>query len=270
MTAQATNGIQGYTKISWRMSENNSGQALEVFCTSTTLLTCFGGQLNLVTDPIYKEKMARYVRYLINEMARLNIDIRLNSEASVGLIKLMNPDVVLLATDGTPRVPGFEGLELLHVSNYRDVKVENSIFTGKKIAVIGSGMVCHSTSRRLSEQGNEVTIIEVLTESARKISQQTRVKLLEKLKTEDIQVITGHDVSKIVLDGVNLKEEKTGETVMVEVDQVVIAMGVQAYNPLEEPLREVMDHIIVIGDAAGNTSLADATRGGFETAYHLA
>lgn len=228
-----------------------------------------GGQLNLVTDPIYKKKMARYVQYLINEMDRLNIDIRLNSEASVGLIKLMKPDVVLLATGGTPRVPDFEGLELPHVSNYRNVKVENSIFTGQKIAVIGSGMVCHSTSRRLSEQENDVTLIEILTESARKISPQTRMKLMEKLKSEGIQVITGHDVSEITAEGVILKEEKTGETKAIEVEQVVIAMGVQAYNPLEEPLRKVMEHIIVIGDAAGHTSLADATKGGFEAAYHL-
>ncbi len=228
-----------------------------------------GGQLNLVTDPVYKKKMARYVRYLINEMDRLKIDIRLNLEASVGLIKLMNPDVVLLATGGTPRVPAFEGLELPHVSNYRDVKVENSIFTGQKIAVIGSGMVCHSTSRRLSEQGNDVTLIEILTESARKISPQTRMKLMEKLKTVGIQVITGHSVSEITAEGVILKEDKTGETKAIEVDQIVIAMGVQAYNPLEQYLREIMKNVYVIGDAAGNTSLADATREGFELACAL-
>ncbi|MCM3575901.1 NAD(P)/FAD-dependent oxidoreductase [Mesobacillus subterraneus] len=228
-----------------------------------------GGQLNLVTDPVYKKKMTRYVRYLINEMDRLKIDIRLNSEASVGLIKLMNPDVVLLATGGTPRVPAFEGLELPHVSNYRDVKVENSIFTGQKIAVIGGGMVCHSTSRRLSEQGNDVTLIEILTESARKISPQTRMKLMEKLKTVGIQVITGHSVSEITAEGVILKEDKTGETKAIEVDQIVIAMGVQAYNPLEQYLREIMKNVYVIGDAAGNTSLADATREGFELACAL-
>ncbi|MBT2642733.1 FAD-dependent oxidoreductase [Bacillus sp. ISL-41] len=228
-----------------------------------------GGQLNLVTDPVYKKKMARYVRYLINEMERLNIDIRLNLEASVGLIKLMKPDVVLLATGGTPRVPDFEGLDLPHVSNYRDVKVENSVFTGQKIAVIGSGMVCHSTSRRLSEQGNEITLIEVLTESARKISPQTRMKLMEKLRLEGIKVITGHDVSEITAEGVILTEDKTGATKAIEVDQVVIAMGVQAYNPLEQYLRGIMKNVYVIGDAAGKTSLADATREGFELACAL-
>ena len=40
-----------------------------------------GGQLNLVTDPLYKKKMKRYVQYLCNEIERLNIDVMLNTEA---------------------------------------------------------------------------------------------------------------------------------------------------------------------------------------------
>lgn len=38
---------------------------------------------------------------------------------------------------------------------------------------------------------------------------------------------------------------------------------------LEHPLRMEMENVFVIGDAAGNTSLADATREGFERAYAL-
>jgi 2,4-dienoyl-CoA reductase-like NADH-dependent reductase (Old Yellow Enzyme family)/thioredoxin reductase len=228
-----------------------------------------GGQLNLVTDPVYKKKMKKYVKYLVNEMARLNIHIRRNTEASVELIKLLDPYAVLLATGGMPYMPDIEGCDLPHVCNYRAIKVEDSVLQGKKVAVVGSGMVCHSTSRRLSEQGNEVILIEVLTESARKISPVTRKKLQEKLQNEGIQVVTGHDVDKVVPQGLILQEKETGTMVEIAADQVVIAMGVQAYNPLEHPLRMEMENVFVIGDAAGNTSLADATREGFETAYAL-
>ncbi|GAM15753.1 oxidoreductase [Mesobacillus selenatarsenatis] len=228
-----------------------------------------GGQLNLVTDPVYKKKMKKYVKYLNNEMARLNIHIRRNTEASVELIKLLDPYAVLLATGGIPYMPDIEGCDLHNVCNYRAIKVEDSVLQGKKVAVVGSGMVCHSTSRRLSEQGNEVILIEVLTDSAKKISPMTRKKLQEKLQNEGIQVVTDHEIVKIVPKGLILKEKETGKKVEIDADQVVIAMGVQAYNPLEHPLRMEMENVFVIGDAAGNTSLADATREGFETAYAL-
>jgi 2,4-dienoyl-CoA reductase-like NADH-dependent reductase (Old Yellow Enzyme family)/thioredoxin reductase len=228
-----------------------------------------GGQLNLVTDPVYKKKMKKYVKYLVNEMTRLNIHIRRNTEATVEMIKLLDPYAVLLATGGTPYMPDIEGCDLPNVCNYRAIKVEDSVLQGKKVAVVGSGMVCHSTSRRLSEQGNEVILIEVLTESAKKISPATRKKLQEKLQKEGIQVITGHDVVEVVPQGLILEEKETGARMEIEADQVVIAMGVQAYNPLEHPLSMEMENVFVIGDAAGNTSLADATREGFETAYAL-
>lgn len=228
-----------------------------------------GGQLNLVTDPVYKKKMKRYVNYLCNEMERLNIDIRLNTEASVAEIKSLDPYAVLLATGGIPLVPDIEGYDLPNVCNYRDVKLENNIFRDKKIAVLGSGMVCHSTVRRLLEEGNDVTLVEVPTKSGAKISPETRVKLLGKLKNENAKIITDYKVSKILPNGLRIEKKESGEMLEIEADQVVIAMGVQPYNPLENPLSKEMDNVFIIGDAAGHTSLADATKGGFERAYIL-
>jgi 2,4-dienoyl-CoA reductase-like NADH-dependent reductase (Old Yellow Enzyme family)/NADPH-dependent 2,4-dienoyl-CoA reductase/sulfur reductase-like enzyme len=228
-----------------------------------------GGQLNLVTDPVYQKKMQRYVQYFSYEMERLQVDIRLNTEASVGEIVSFEPAAVLLATGGIPLVPDIEGIELPIVCSYRDVKLEHSLIRDKKIAVLGSGMVCHSTSRKLSEQGNEVTLIELATKSGSKISPETRIKLLDKLKNANVRIVTDHTVLQIVPNGLIIEENGTEKTTELEVDMVVIAMGVQANNPLEKPLIEAMRNVFVIGDAAGYTSLADATRGGFETAYVL-
>ena len=140
---------------------------------------------------------------------------------------------------------------------------------GNKIAVLGSGMVCHSTVRRLAEKGNQVTLIELPTKSARKISPATRAKLMKRLENLNVKIITDHKVSKIVPNGLMIEEKESGKQTKVEVDQVIIAMGVTAYNPLEESFRKHFDHVFVIGDAAGHTSLSDATKGGFETAFVL-
>ena len=213
--------------------------------------------------------MKRYVQYLCNEMERLAIDVRLNTEASVNLIKSLEPYAVILATGGIPHVPDIEGYDLPNVCNYRAVKLEESALCNKKIVVIGSGMVCHSTTRRLIEAGNDVTLVEMFTKTGSKISPTTRGKLLEKLTKLGVEVITNHHVLKIVPNGAIVEANESKEKFTVKSDHVVIAMGVQAYNPLEKSLKKEMDHVFVIGDAAGHTSLADATGEGFETAYRL-
>ncbi len=226
-----------------------------------------GGQLNLVTDPVYKKKMNWYVDYLTNEMKRLHVDVRLNTEATVEEIQALQPFAVLLVTGSTPFMPNIEGIDSANVCHYEDIRQANKIFNDSKIVVVGSGMICHSTARRLAEAGNHVTFIEIPTKTGSKIGSQTRLRLLEKLKKDHVEIITGHKVCEILPNTLKVEDEKSKIQKEIEVDQVVIAMGVQAYNPLEESLRKHFKDVFVIGDAAGYASLAEAVRGGFETAF---
>ena len=228
-----------------------------------------GGQLNQVTEPVYKKKMKWYVDYFVNEMERLKVDIRLHSEATIEKVKSLNPYAVIVATGGQPFIPHIEGHELMNVCHYKEVKMDRKIFNHDQIAVLGSGMVCHSTVRRLAEEGNHITFIELPTKSGKKISLQTRARLLNKMEKWNVKIITDHKVCKIVLDGLIIEEKDSGKQTKVEVEQVVIAMGIKPYNPLEESFRKHFDDVFVIGDAAGYISLSDATRGGFETAFVL-
>ncbi|ADU29446.1 FAD-dependent oxidoreductase [Evansella cellulosilytica] len=228
-----------------------------------------GGQLQLVTEPVYKKKMNWYIDYLVHEMERLKVDIRLNEEATVEKIRSFHPHAVILATGGKPLIPQIKGIEQPHIYNYQEVKLEQKVVKNSKVAAIGSGMVCHSTVRKLIEAGNEVVLVEVPTKSSCKISPQTRARLLTKLKKMGATVITNHNVRKILPNAILIEEENSGEQMEIVVDQVVIAMGVTSYNPLEIGLREHLDNVFVIGDAAGHVSLGEATKGGFETGYAL-
>ena len=83
----------------------------------------------------------------------------------------------------------------------------------------------------------------------------------------NVEIITGYKVCEILPNTLKVEDEKSKIQKEIEVDQVVMAMGVQAYNPLEESLRKHFKDVFVIGDAAGYASLAEAVRGGFETAF---
>jgi pyruvate/2-oxoglutarate dehydrogenase complex dihydrolipoamide dehydrogenase (E3) component len=202
-------------------------------------------------------------------MERLKVDILLQIEATVEKVKALNPYAIILATGGQPFIPDMEGYDLPNVCHYTDVKRERKVFDLNQIAVLGSGMVCHSTVRKLTEQGNKVTFIEISTKSGKKISPPTRARLLKKMEAWNVNIITKHTVDKIVLDGLMMVDNVSGKQTKVEVEQVVIAMGIKAYNPLEVLFRKHFDDVFVIGDAAGYISLVDATRGGFETANVL-
>ncbi|MEH7245946.1 FAD-dependent oxidoreductase [Neobacillus niacini] len=129
------------------------GYDVTIFEKDTTL----GGQLNLVTAPIAKEKMNWIIDYHTNEMERLNVDVLLNTEASIEKIKEIDPYAVFLATGAKPIIPDVEGNNLPLVCDYEDVLLERNDFTDKKVVVVGSGMVCYSVASQLSAKAADVT-----------------------------------------------------------------------------------------------------------------
>lgn len=227
-----------------------------------------GGQLNLVDEPTYKKKMAWYLEYIHHEMKRLAVDVRYHTEATVEDIMALNPYAVLLATGGVPHLPNVEGIDLAHVYTYEDIKLQDRGFKERKITVIGSGLSCHGIARRLAEAGNTVTHVEILTKASRKIGPDTRLRLRNKLKALQVEVITDHKLVKILPESV-VVEDAAGKQMVIDSEYVIIAMGIVAYNPLEKALKEKMDNVFVLGDALGYGSLGEAVRGGFENAYVL-
>ena len=197
-----------------------------------------GGQLHLVTDPTYKEKMNWHIDYLKDEMKRLNVDVRMTTEATVDEITSFNPYAVFLATGGRPKLPQVEGNDLDHVYTYEEVKLQEKVFTNNKVTVVGSGMICHGTTRRLAEAGNQVTYVEIPTKASKRIGPETRLRLLDKLKTVNVNIITDHKLVKILPDTIIVEDLVSGKKSEMESEYIVVAMGVEAYNPLEETVKE--------------------------------
>lgn len=228
-----------------------------------------GGQLNLVDDPTYKKKMTWHLNYLNHEMKRLNIDVRLNKEATVQEIIPLNPYAVLLATGGRPRLPQVEGIDLDHVYTYEDIKLQKKGFSNNKVTVVGSGMTCHGIARRLAEAGNQVTYLEVPTKASRRIGEDTRLRLLNKLKQIKVNIVTEQKLVEILPNSIVTEDSGSGNQSEIESEYVIVAMGIMAYNPLEEALKDELENVFVLGDALGYGSLGEATRDGFEKAYVL-
>lgn len=227
-----------------------------------------GGQLHLVSKPLHKEKMNWFIEFERNELERLGVDVRLNTEAELNLIKAMNPYAVILATGAKGYIPNIPGVSLPNVYGYEYVYSHHKYFNQEKIVVMGSGMICFSITDQLAAKGNDVTFIELPTAIGNRISAPTRLRLMNRLKKANVSIITDYQVSEIQSNAVIAVDSMSGEQRKIEMDYAVIAMGTKAYNPLEELYRLHFNHVFVIGDAINHPgSLSTAVKDGFELAY---
>lgn len=223
-----------------------------------------GGQLNLAKMPPHKEKMGWVCADLLSNIRNLGVDIKFGICADKTVIDSYKPEIVINATGGNAVFPKvFQGENVSTVTEILNgnVKLEN-----KNIAIIGSGMTGLETSELLIEQGNKVTIIEMADEIAPGAWFQHVDDAMQKLNEADTKFITGHKLLSVNGDSITLERLSDKEKVNVDVDYVVLSLGVRSDTALYYDIKNCTDYKVYnVGDSVKIGRIANAT----ESAYQL-
>ena len=254
-----------------------------------------GGQLYLAAAPPGREEFAQLALDLETQIAVKKIPIVLGTIVTEDLIKKENPDTVILATGATPLVPPIPGIDLPHVVESWDV-LQDNVFTGQKVAIIGGGAVGVETALFLAEKGTlsaetvkfllvnraqdpetlfglatqgtkQITLIEMLEKMGKDIGKSTKWGMMQDLGRYNIKSMTAGKVIKITPKGLNI--EKNGDIYEIDADTVVVAAGSVSNNPLESVLEKMGVAYRVAGDAKKVATAFDAVHQGYKAGLEI-
>jgi 2,4-dienoyl-CoA reductase (NADPH2) len=93
-------------------------------------------------------------------------------------------------------------------------------------------------AHHLAENGSQVTIVEQLPKIAGQMESITRKVLLKQLRDRDVQLLTGHRLSRIEDHGVYVLSEDGTER-FLEAEAVVIAVGNKPENLLYSQIESL-------------------------------
>lgn len=223
-----------------------------------------GGQLNLASKPPHKEKLDWVCEDLYENVVKLGVTVKFETEATVEYIKSLKPEIVINATGGNAIYPkAFKGDNVTTVTQILDgtIKLEN-----KNVAVIGSGMTGLETSELLVSQGNKVKIVEMADSIAPGAWFQQVDDAMPVLKKAGTEFYVSHKFVKAEDGKVVLERINDGKKVEVAADFVVLSLGVRPDTVLYDELKNCNDFVTYnIGDSAKIGRIANAT----ESAYQL-
>ncbi len=109
-----------------------------------------GGQFNLAKRIPGKEEFHETIRYYTRMLAKLKIDVRLNTHATPDM--LTGFDHIIVATGITPRVPDIDGIMHEKVVSYIDV-IRGKVTLGEKVAIMGAGGIGFDVAELISHAG---------------------------------------------------------------------------------------------------------------------
>ena len=218
-----------------------------------------GGHFLVASYPPAKGEIAPAIRSLIVRCREAGVDIRLNTEATAELVQEIAPDAAIVATGSTPLILPIPGLAECGYVNAEDMLTGKQT-AGKRVLIVGGGMVGAEAAEHLAERGHECDIVEMKHVVGEDIMPEPRKYIMASLEHHKVGQFTDAKVSRFYTDGVAYTSTVDGsEGELRGYDSIVLAMGYRSNNPLEEQLKLLVPQVIVIGEARqapGNSMIA--------------
>lgn len=226
-----------------------------------------GGHVLEGAVPDFKEDDKRLLEWYKREMMELGVKISLNCPVTGDDMIGANPDVLFVATGSNPILPPIPGLD---VNDSRILTTRQALLgekeLGRRVVVIGGGLVGCEMSLWLTRGGRDVTIIERLPGlmTLGDVAYPNKMMLLELLEHSKIPALTGASVESVTPSGVKLAG---GET--ISADSVVVATGYRAENSLFKALESRLPQVYLIGDALSPENIKHAVWSAYEVASQI-
>jgi len=225
-----------------------------------------GGQLLLASKPPFKDTIETFRQYLVGEVTRLGVELRLRQRFTADVLNELKPDVVVLATGVKPFIPQIPGMQSKKVLQASEVLVGAE--TGERVAVIGGELVGCETALYLVEQGKKVTIMRRGPELATKVHQFVREPLVGRLRYRGVSIFTGIEYEEITEAGVVIRTG-TGERKVVEADTVVLAAGATPNTELLTALQGKVAQVFSVGDCVEPRGIREAVEEGYRAGLQI-
>jgi 2,4-dienoyl-CoA reductase-like NADH-dependent reductase (Old Yellow Enzyme family)/thioredoxin reductase len=116
-----------------------------------------GGGIRCEEKVPFKRHVADYIALQESLLHKSSVQLRLNTEVTPELIRALRPDAVIAAVGAGPLVPPIEGIE--HALGAMEV-YENPALAGRRVVIIGAGLVGAELAIYLTQLGHDVTLLE--------------------------------------------------------------------------------------------------------------
>lgn len=243
-----------------------------------------GGLINLAALQPKHAEIADATGYLITQVRKLGVEIRLGVEATADDVVLLQPDAVIVATGSRPYLPGrttadgtnepvavdgslpasmgglVPGLDGSNVVSTDDVLTGRSA-VGHRVLVLdrnGHWESC-GTAEYLLERGHEVEMVTPLPSVGVDLEPSNAALFQQRVRRGGMRITVHTDIKAVAGRDVTLVDVHTGdERALGGVDTVVLAIGRRSNDLLFKELEGRLP-VYRIGDCAAPRFLQHAT-----------
>ena len=224
-----------------------------------------GGNLYPAGAPYFKEDIIKLCKVMVKRVEEAGVKVVLNTEVTPEYVECFNPDALFVAIGSNELRPPIKGMDLPHVIMAIDAELHPEKL-GRKVAIMGGGLVGGEAAVSFHHEGKECAIIEMKNKVAEEVNSFYRGGLMPEIE-KSATCYVNTKVKEIIPTGVLC--EKDGEEFIVEADSVVCALGFRAPYDKVDALCDKVDEYYIIGDCKNVGQIYHATNEAYYAAMRL-
>ena len=224
-----------------------------------------GGLLIEAEAPEFKSDIRPFHKYQETQLKKLNIPVVYKKAE---LEDLKDFDAVICATGSVPVKPNLPGVDKkIAISSLEAIDHPEKV--GKKVVVIGGGLVGTETAIDLAEHGHDVTVVEMLPRIMNDVAATDFIAYSERIAARDnMHVVTATKLDEVLDDGVLVSNNKKGKY-KIDADTVILALGFKSCRCLYDSLKEAGKEVVLVGDAQHPGKIFDAIHTGYRAGLFI-
>lgn len=226
-----------------------------------------GGQIRYARIPPHKGVYGQWIDWQIEQIKKSGITIKSDTAVTEALLKDGRPQYVILATGGRKIIPEIAGIDKRQVCDAWQI-LSGTVKAGKDILVVGGGLIGLETADFLTEQGSQVTLVEILKRSPVQKITSHGYMLHTRLRDKNCRLLFNTALTSIGDGSVEIETDGQGTT-LSPIDQVVLAVGLISSDELKKVLEALEIPYTVIGDARRPRRIFEAVEEGALAAWEL-
>jgi NADPH-dependent 2,4-dienoyl-CoA reductase/sulfur reductase-like enzyme len=213
-----------------------------------------GGQIRFAAMIPGRREIGDMLPWYERQIAKHDVDVRLNTTVDEAMLRALAPDVVFVATGSLPQVPqnmveAVARVDKINVLMIDDLLEEN-IEPGKVVLVVGGDQIGMQAADYLSEGGRQVYVAEAHGHFAQKLAANDRWYLVGRTIQKQVRRFKEVRGIEIAADETVHIVTDQGRELLPGVDTIVFASERRSNRSMAEVAKSKGIETYIVGDAS--------------------
>ena len=226
-----------------------------------------GGTLLFTDYDEIKADLRAQKNYLVHMVEKKGINVILDTDVTREWVEARHPDAIIVATGASPVKPPIPGIDGPNVICAADMYGQLDK-VGKKVVMIGGGLVGVETALFLADAGREVTVIEMMAKAAPEANRLHAEALRLAVKERNVTILTETACRSIEPDGVIVRRANGTEEKLL-CDTAAYCVGMRSNQDLFPQVYDLAPEVYRIGGCIKPGTIREAILTGYFTAAEI-